>query len=403
MSLPSLNAFIDYKIFVGLAVSGLQRDADQQMRRARDNINSVASYLRSLLPPPIKTLYRGLLLEPEVAATGRIGGHYQGAEYTSFTEDEDVACYFASPKTNISGSWMQQKPRSTGWIAEYIPNLSDIIFHHSWTEYLNNSTPSIYELMLQIAGQSDRGKDLVTQLRWHLKNQQEVICKTGIPLDIKPVDDYSCPDAQTLDNRFTPRSDFVIAPPGLEGLGITAGERLYIKSAEFPHDYLPCPTCRSPGINAIYHLDRANLQLYRCANCGQNMFARQNPDEEIQRLARAASQGGFEDFQRLIIARHRAGLPIKEMLEEEWAFLCSVCSTVHRRRHEDYCEECDSEICPNCSWGICEYCGYNLCYKCSGTHACEALIKEAEDEYYTESQPYHPEDEYDDWDDDVFW
>jgi hypothetical protein len=278
---PSVKAFSDYKLFVALATLGKQKDADYVIRNARANIQKVARYLRQTLPLTPKLLYRGLLIQPDKVTERRISGTFEGAEYISFSEDIDVACYFASPDAYIAETRMTEIPGAVGWIAEYMPELTDILFHYSWAEYLNTKAPgpSIYQIYFNLEGTTEETKQEVTQIYWNLKTQKEVMCRTGIPLEVAEMEGYNCPDAQTLDNRFIPRPDFVLAPPGLESLRIKAGDRINIIRAEFPRPHTQCPRCGASGINTIYHLE-PGLQLYKCSICKQNLFALQrNPSD----------------------------------------------------------------------------------------------------------------------------
>jgi predicted RNA-binding Zn-ribbon protein involved in translation (DUF1610 family) len=274
-SRPPPRFFGIYKTFVVLAIVGRQKAADSVCRNNIREIERVASYLNSISPIDAQRCYRGLLIEPDDVVNNQVAGQFQSATYISLSEDLEVACWFADTNAFISDFRMQQVPRSVGWIAEYVPAGDDIIFHHSWTDYLNSAAPgpNLYEAMADIAPQIGMPpQEAVMQLQWNLKTQEEVILKTGIPLEVRRVETYNCPETQELNDKYRPRPDFILAPDGLQSLGISPNERLNIDKARFPDPFGICPMCGDYGITVIYLLDRANLKVYSCSTCGQKSF-----------------------------------------------------------------------------------------------------------------------------------
>lgn len=275
VSRPSPRLFDIYKTFVVLAVVGQQKAADGVRRGHEREINRVARYMTSLLPAGGQTCYRGLLIEPGDVTGNQVAGQFQGATYMSLSENLEVACWFSDTDAEISGFKMQLAPQCVGWIAEHVSEDDDIIFHHSWTDYLNRLAPgdNLYQVMATLASQLTMSpQEAVMQLQWNLKTQQEVTLKMGLPLTVRRMETYNCPDTQDLDDKYRPRPDFILAPAGLQSLGIQPTEKLNIIRARYPDPYDNCLICGDPGVSVIYFLDKANLKVLKCATCGQNSF-----------------------------------------------------------------------------------------------------------------------------------
>jgi hypothetical protein len=118
----------------------------------------------------------------------------------SFSEDRDVACWFADPDSVMSSFVKQHRPRVTGWIMEYEPKLAQILFHYTWNPIV---IPGMGELDLEEAAHMHpdiaRAAD---QLAWNLQTQSEVIVrplKAGTPVEAYELSD--CPPG--LDDRLT--------------------------------------------------------------------------------------------------------------------------------------------------------------------------------------------------------
>jgi len=275
ISRPPTRFFDIYKTFVVLAVVGQQKAADGFRRAHEREINRVARYLTHLMPAGGQTCYRGLLIEPGSVIGNQVAGQFQGATYMCLSEDLEVACWFSDTDAEISGYKMQLAPTCVGWIAEHVSEDDDILFHYSWTDYLNTLAPgpTLYQVMGSVSMQlMMHPQEAVMQLQWNLKTQQEVTLKMGIPLTVRRVESYNCPDTPYLDDKYRPRPDFILAPAGLQGLGIQPSEKLNIIRAQYPDPHNNCPMCGDPGISIIYYLDRANLRVLKCSTCRQNSF-----------------------------------------------------------------------------------------------------------------------------------
>jgi len=262
-----------YKSFVVIAVLGKMAEADAIMQQPplRRSVIRVAEALQKSIATPLNLLYRGLLLPPSITGPP-ISTNYLTFTYVSFSEDKDVGCWFARPDAYISGPHMQNAPGDSGWVATYTAKLSEILFHWSWQDSLNQSSPNLYEVIQSIAAQNNEDPaDWVRQLYFNLKHQQEVMLRPGADVTITPVDQANCPPAHVLDKKLRPRPDFILAPAGLEPRGIAPGTRLYLRDADFPQPLARCPVCGQRGVEIIYRLAQG-LSVYPCTICGQSSF-----------------------------------------------------------------------------------------------------------------------------------
>lgn len=269
---PSQQDIVTYKHFVVCATLGLQQQADEFMRQHRGRINRVAAQLRSIMPPPLNLLYRGLLIEPEAVLGDKITGKYQAAEYASFTEDLDAACWFAGTKTYISQEAIKTIPKAIGWIATSTPKVADILFHHTWQTHLNAEHPNLFLVVAKaIAPQAKADpNNFVYQLQWNLKSQKEVILKPPSVLHVKRASAMNCLPDQELDEKFIPRPDWVMMHEDIPQVGITKGQKIYIKGMKFVRPARTCPTCGQAAITTMYILERG-LKSYNCTSCGSKL------------------------------------------------------------------------------------------------------------------------------------
>lgn len=255
-----------YKIFVILAVLGMLSESDDLMMEKGDIIRQVARYFRSQFPPPPKQLYRGMLVQPRDVPPDQIAKP-QGVQFVSFTEDLQVACWFAAQDTVFASVLLSQKPGATGWVGEYIPEEDEILFHYSWIDTLRQGYGTdIYELAVSI-GPSIGLEDAAIQVRHHIMNQKEVICEANVVYPIKPVENFDCKSTRDLDNKFIPRPDFILAPPGLAQMGITAGTRINIDHVVHHMPHRRCYQCQQSAVRTTYILEGGQLVVDLCVNC----------------------------------------------------------------------------------------------------------------------------------------
>lgn len=271
--MPSLKDYTTYKTFVALAILGMQAEADQLLKAssAKRAVNRILGELRTI-STVLKTVFRGLLLENWTASSA--SGRYEGVEYVSFSEDLQAACWFARYDSFISEFVAKLKPKAEGFIGEYTPQMDEIMFHYSWIDHLHSLPgPNVFQITQQLEMQLGRQSgELISQLHWNLKSQQEVLLIPDITYKVAPITNYACLPTSDLDKQFRQRPDFIIAPPGLQSLGIQPGERLNLIGIDLPHPPAVCPVCQRRDVEVIYYLARGNLMVYNC-HCGQKSFA----------------------------------------------------------------------------------------------------------------------------------
>jgi hypothetical protein len=190
---PAYNAYINWVLY---AVVGDMGAADNLMNQSGAGIRSVAKHLQKTRKPRLKTVYRGLLLDPEEAKS-RVIDQDPRLTFVSFSEDRDVACWFADPTSVMSSYVKQIRPRVEGWLMDLKPRLSDVLFHHSWNPI---KLPTGQNVLLENAA-TMHPHITDDQFDWNLNTQNEVILK---PLrDGQSINAYElsdCPDG--LDDRF---------------------------------------------------------------------------------------------------------------------------------------------------------------------------------------------------------
>lgn len=139
--------FQKYLIFVSNALYG--RNPDKYYKENRKSINHIATTLRENHPPPLKKLYRGILLEDKFVKNNTFDPlHY--VTYMSFSEDKKAARIFADPKNPMGDLLMSQNPTAKGYMIEYYPKVKEIMFHWKWSEVLGlNRVPFLDMNLIQ--------------------------------------------------------------------------------------------------------------------------------------------------------------------------------------------------------------------------------------------------------------
>lgn len=185
-----------YANFVVNAILGLLNEADALMGHDEfaPAIRSVARYLTKRMPIEPKPLYRGVLLDPSVRYAPRAN-----IKFMSWSEDLDVARWFASPHTVISEPAIANNPRLRGYLMTQGTCLAtrgdaEILFHHAWARLFNGLAP----LALL---HPEMGPNGARQITWALRTQKEVITTpvahaTPFPIDVV--------DHHALEQKFAP-------------------------------------------------------------------------------------------------------------------------------------------------------------------------------------------------------
>lgn len=192
----SINLYINWVLY---AVLGRTAEADNLLRKHRAQVYAMARWLEKRRRPKVRELFRGVLLEPREVRDGLV---YPDPRLTflSFTEDFDVACWFADPASIISGHVRDLRPGVEGWILKHRPQRSEILWHYSWDEIPvdGRSIP-----LVAAGAHHPHVMEELSQLAWNIQTQREVILKPlpeGTPVTAYELE--ACPDTEDLDRRL---------------------------------------------------------------------------------------------------------------------------------------------------------------------------------------------------------
>lgn len=197
-----LNVYLSWIVPM---IMGNMAEADALARQYRTVLYKFAADLQFKNRQPLNTLYRGLLLHPSEVVNGAVYTRPGGEESVSFSEDRDVACYFALPGTIVSGYVAQQRPGVEGYIAEYLPRRDEVLWHYKWNPIAYKGRRFDVRVAARMHPMTAHDP---AQFDLAFNTQKEVILKPfapGVPLPVTPVED-TCPDEADLDQRFAPPS-----------------------------------------------------------------------------------------------------------------------------------------------------------------------------------------------------
>lgn len=206
---PEVNPYISFILY---AILGKMAEADNLMKQHQRAIYTAAVKLQNFNPPNLRKIYRGLLIEPEnMGQPGNIISRNPDVEFVSFSEDKDVACWFADTESLISFVAKMQRPDVEGWMIEYTPKMDEILFYWKWG------------LEFPFAGKiidfnffAQRHPDPAihtNDYRVTLRQQKEYIIKP-LDVDFAAIEhaDAGCPPTIELDSKFWSDYD---QPPGI--------------------------------------------------------------------------------------------------------------------------------------------------------------------------------------------
>lgn len=179
-----------YINFVLHAVLGMTSEADTLATHEEfaPAIDSVAKYLAKRSPIASKPIYRGILLDPNepYRTLAKI-------KFMSWSEDLDVARWFAATRAMISEPAMQVRPQLRGYLLTQKTENVRPLFHHTWAVHFNGlaSAAILHPFM---------GANGARQVAWALRTQQEVITAPidALPLAVDVIDHHA------LDRKFGP-------------------------------------------------------------------------------------------------------------------------------------------------------------------------------------------------------
>ena len=186
---------IIYINFVLAAVHGRLAHADHIMHEYGDVVVRVSTLLRERHPIEDLPLYRGILLRPDYDY-GVLN------PFTSWSESEDVARWFADPDGFLSRPFKQAFPDIKGRLLR-TQRPPHVLFHHSWRNVFHrDGCVSLFAL-----SSPDHGEPTRRQIAWSLDTQQEVITTA--------VTDYESEDC-TFTPEDTARRDELLSPPWID-------------------------------------------------------------------------------------------------------------------------------------------------------------------------------------------
>jgi hypothetical protein len=121
----------NYLSWVYLALLGRTANSDQIYSNVGESIDRVSRWLMAELPTKVKTLYRGILVEDKYVKEGRLIP-MEKLKSLSFSENLREALIFADPMSEMSQIVMAARPECKGYIIQYIPEETEILYHYSW-------------------------------------------------------------------------------------------------------------------------------------------------------------------------------------------------------------------------------------------------------------------------------
>ena len=184
-----------YLNFALHAILGRLREADALMGLAGDEIRAVADRLATQHPIAPTPLYRGMLLDPDktFAADPKL-------TFLSWSEDRDVALWFACPRSVVSEPLAATNPRLRGYLVDLHAPQSRVLFHHqAW------ALGGLAELALVLARAHPlMGEEGRRQIEWSLRTQREVITEPVEGLRPSRTADLDTEALAVLERRFSP-------------------------------------------------------------------------------------------------------------------------------------------------------------------------------------------------------
>lgn len=180
-----LNLWINWSLN---AVLGRMHEADFLLRAHLDEIRRVADEMMRRRPVEVGALYRGVLLDP---AKPYPSPTFDDLPSVSWTEDRDVARWFACTESVISAYAKAQWPAARGHLLEIPAPSTRVLFHWRWAGGL--APYALAHPMMGIDG--------FHQITWSLRTQREVITERVADLVPVPIE---VDDVRELDARFAP-------------------------------------------------------------------------------------------------------------------------------------------------------------------------------------------------------
>ena len=179
-----------YLNFALHAILGRLGEADALMSIAGDEIRTVADRLAAQYPITPKPLYRGMLLDPDKPFTAD-----PKLTFVSWSEDRDVALWFACPRSAVSEPLAATNPRLRGHLVDLPAPQSRMLFYHGWPI----SGLATLALAHPLMGEEGR-----RQIEWSLRTQREVITAPIDGLTPSRTADLNAEALTVLERRLSP-------------------------------------------------------------------------------------------------------------------------------------------------------------------------------------------------------
>lgn len=190
-----------YVNFALHAIYGKLGAADTIMHVAGDAIRRVADEIAAENPIDPTPIYRGVLLDPAVPFAPD-----PALTFLSWSEDRDVALWFACPRSAVSEPLAHQKPTLRDHVIELPAPRSRVLFHYSWASALGGL--ACFALIHPLMGAEGK-----RQIEWSLRTQREVITEPIADLHPERVPDLDAEALEALERRLSP--PWVVAEEGL--------------------------------------------------------------------------------------------------------------------------------------------------------------------------------------------
>jgi hypothetical protein len=184
-----INLYINFALH---AVLGKLGEADTIMRFKGDAVRRVADEIAAKCPIEPAPIYRGMLLDPAVPFRAE-----SSLSFLSWSEDLDVARWFACPRSIINEPLVQRNPTFCGYLAELPAPRSRVLFHHSWASALGGL--ACFALAHPLMGREGK-----RQIEWSLRSQREVITDPIVDLHPEIANDLDTAALKILERRLSP-------------------------------------------------------------------------------------------------------------------------------------------------------------------------------------------------------
>lgn len=193
-----------YKFWAVCAIQGYIDIADKLLMQYQNEIYSFANALQRNLPSSPKKLYRGIILDPKNRDSSGVMTSKVNAGFISFSENLDIASWFASTDSHMAEMVLVNIPKGKGFIITHHPTRGEVLFHHKWYHLLKlkNELAAIEKSLEQMGLEPD-----LTQFIHNVTSQEEVILKPITKkFNLIPKEELSDKTGEELDKMFLPKN-----------------------------------------------------------------------------------------------------------------------------------------------------------------------------------------------------